>query len=406
MLLAAITLVFIVSLYFIFIRPQEEVQLAASASGEESVLPTPPPATEKKLSHQLYKHLASVTSQLEELQHGIDNVKKEEEEKNTVLQLRMEELNQLLNSKELDITQKDKALNEAYSKIAQAKEDNAKKSEQTGLLVAEISQRDSLIEKGNAEIMNKQKKLEWLNSELDLANQKMSDVTGKQDEVMAGLQSNIEDYKNQVEEYKKRLSEKNASLNEINQKLQKTNEMFSRFESKKKLFSPRFSKMVKELRKKLREKSEKAKELDKFIKENKQIRTNLTELNLNSEEALQKRDLMITDLRKKMDSLKNVYANQLTLAKREINYLNRELEQHDRKIAVPFEEAHKLKQARSGDDKQLSIEYKDLKDKSDWLVKLIREETEKNKKLQEEIKKLRENSLSGFENSEKSNITR
>ena len=182
--------------------------------------------------------------------------------------------------------------------------------------------------------------------------------------------------------------------------------MFSRFESKKKLFSPRFSKKVKELRKKLREKSEKAKELDKFIKENKQIRTNLTELNLNSEEALQKRDLMITDLRKKMDSLKNVYANQLTLAKREINYLNRELEQHDRKIAVPFEEAHKLKQARSGDDKQLSIEYKDLKDKSDWLVKLIREETEKNKKLQEEIKKLRENSLSGFENSEKSNITR
>ena len=77
-LLAAITLVFTVSLYFIFIKPQDNAQLVTS-NHETSI--EIPPGIEKKSFSQLYKHLVSVIGQVEDLQAKISAIKKDRDEK-------------------------------------------------------------------------------------------------------------------------------------------------------------------------------------------------------------------------------------------------------------------------------------------------------------------------------------
>lgn len=469
-LLIVTTVFFLFSLYLIFIKPNEGLDMAGQAEGLSTIAPYP---EETDLSLHAEQALVDRPTHLESLEANISTIKEQSDAKTVILQKKMiAELNSRLRQTGLDLGQKELALSEKTLQLKQ--KDSALAEKETALTKlrtetnrtieelnssiiekdSAISQSQSRIDQQAAELSQKEEALDALDArskqEREHNESALAELLAQNDAVVAGLkasmddknaevtqnrielgelkqqlntalaekrlaeekklaedeslkrtiqdradsisklQSDIENYKTEIAEYKEKLLESGRNVSQLGETIQKKNDVVSKLKTRKVISYARAFGITRGLRLKLRKKESELRTLLKIAEENQRLRAQLSDASAGpGGEALKKKDMLISELRKEIDSMNEKHISKISQAKSDIDTLQRELNLREKSIQDLKTERKKEivdVPADAGElqdeYKKLKAEYSDLKNKSEWLVKLVREETEKNKKLQ------------------------
>lgn len=478
--LILITVFFLVSLYLIFIKPQETVQWAGPSEG-----PSTSSSSDGRINHRLQSELSHKTNQIKKLEleikeertslsEGFDNKLDEKDSQLSQKQAALDELrtksaanieeltkqiaslkaqtdqvNAKLSEKETASKKIESDLSELQVKSASEKE---KLVEQINSLKSEIEElKPKLDEKGN-EISQKElalnefrvktaaekedliKRISSLHSKLDVLDSKVAETEEIAKQVNP-LKAEINELNSKLNEKDSQITQKEVMLNDFKTKAHKEKEdlvkQISSLQSKtaelnasvakRELETSQHTGKIDELHRKLGTKSGELQsylqsyknEIENYKKmaaahekkaaqlneDNHRLRKMLTESSKGKGKVIHDKDTVVSDLNNKLNMLKDKYITKMSQAKGEIDNLTREIRLKEKAIeglkTGQEKEKNILKEKTSAkvtsaeEYKKLKTDYDDLKGKSDWLVKLLREETDKTSKLQKEIEELK-----------------
>jgi len=397
LVLIIISIVFLASLYLIFMMPRTDVQLADT---HETISMPPEIQVEENQSKQLSQALADKTVQVETLQTDMEKInetltkitqEKEARDKSVgELNTEIEKLKANLQEKDQKISTLNTDLEEINQALRKKDSDLKEKEESVSQLNSTIEEIRLEIDQKNNEITQKDERINKLDSDLDEANNLLKEKS-------AALTLNELKLDETDKQFKEELAKKEENISSLQEEVKKKEGLVDTFKSKRKTSSSRVSRLIKTLREGLKKTKAEAESLKQASSENERLKSEISSVTLDKETIAQKRDVIIVDLKKKFDDLQKKHIDSATQAKSEINFLNRELALKDKALEAAKTGTKKEPEAMDiidgkikGEYEKLRTEYNDLKDKSNWLVKLIREETEKKKNLEGQIEQLKE----------------
>jgi len=341
---------------------------------------------------------ASLQSRIIELNTLISQKDSEISQKDSEVRQKDSELNQ----KELEFAKKERELQELYATTSQEKEKN---DEEISELTTTVDKKDSQIKKNTVEIGELKQQLNASLAEKRLLEEKkiaeesnLRKTIQERVNSISKLQSDILNYKVEIEDYKKKLLEGEKGLSQLGKTIHKKDDLVSKLRSSRVISYTRAFGITRALRSKVRKKENEVRTLLKIAEENQRLRAEFSKIAAGPKGVeFEKKGVLITELRKELDALNEKHINKIAQAKNEIDTLRKDLQLKEKTIEDLKEERKiDFSQVSTGDEKalkgelkKLRSEYNDVKNKSDWLVKLVREETEKSKKLEHELHTLK-----------------